>query len=157
MHGAAPEDWFYGFPHIQGEAGVKIAAERFDAPLERADDVDRAVAPEEADAVWRHHIDGRLAGLTRTCLGSRACLYTMAPEGRFRIGRDPNRERIIAVCACSGHGFKHSAAIGEAVASLATDAHAPGILAPFDPARWTFGAKSANRAQPLSSRPKATP
>ena len=157
MHGDAPEDWFYGFPQIPGEAGVKIAAERFDALLESADDVSRAVAPDEADAVWRHHIDGRLASLTRTCLRSSACLYTMAAEGRFVIGRDPERERIIVVSACSGHGFKHSAAIGEAVASLALDAQAPGILAPFHPARWTSATNSANRPLPLSPCPKATP
>jgi sarcosine oxidase len=115
------------------------------------------VTPDEADAVWRHHILGRLVGLTATRLRSRACLYTMAPNGRFLIGRDPARDRVIVVCACSGHGFKHSAAIGEAVASLALDAQAPGVLAPFDPARWTFAAKSANRAQPFSSCPKAIP
>jgi sarcosine oxidase len=157
MHGAAPEDWFYGFPRLAGAAGVKVAAERFDRPLEMPDDKLIAVAPGEADLVYRRHIEGRLIGLTHDCLRSRACLYTMAPEGRFVIGRDPRRERIIVVSACSGHGFKHSAAIGEAVASLALDARPPGVLAPFDPARWTSEAKSANRAQPLSSCPKATP
>jgi len=157
MHGAAPEDWFYGFPRLAGESGVKIAAERFDSLRENADDNLTDVAPEEAAFVYRHHVDGRLTGLTQTCLKSRSCLYTMAPDGRFLIGRDPARDRVIVVSACSGHGFKHSAAIGEAVASLALGAHGPGILAPFDPARWTFEAKSANRAQPLSSCPKATP
>ena len=134
MAGAEPGDWFYGFPQLPGEVGVKIAAERFDAPLDGPGDIDRAVAPEEADFVYRHHVEGRIRGLTRRCLRSRPCLYTMAPGGRFLIGRDPDRERIIVVSACSGHGFKHSAAIGEAVASLALDSAPPTILAPFDPA-----------------------
>jgi sarcosine oxidase len=135
MHGAASDDWFYGFPRLPGEAGVKIAAERFDGPFESVDDKRLNVAPEEADAVRDHHVEGRVAGLSRTCLKSMACLYTMAPDSRFLIGRDRNRDRVIVVSACSGHGFKHSAAIGEAVAALALDAGAPAILAPFDPAR----------------------
>jgi sarcosine oxidase len=32
------------------------------------------------------------------------------------IGVHPDNERIIIVSPCSGHGFKHSAAIGEALA-----------------------------------------
>jgi sarcosine oxidase len=157
MHGAAPDDWFYGFPQMPGDAGVKVAAERFDAALARADDVDRAVSSDEADSVYRRHIEGRLQGLSPTRLRSSACLYTMAPGGRFVIGRDPARERVMVVSACSGHGFKHSAAIGEAVARLALDAPTPGVLDPFDPARWTLAAKSANRAQPLPPHAKATP
>ena len=134
MHGAEPDDWFYGFPRLPGEAGVKIAAERFNAPLPSANAMERAVSPEEADFVYRHHIEGRVRGLTPSCLRSDACLYTMAPESRFLIGRDPGRDRVIVVSACSGHGFKHSAAIGEAVASFALDAVKPTILDPFDPA-----------------------
>jgi sarcosine oxidase len=134
MHGAAPDDWFYGFPRLPGARGVKVAAERFDAPLASADDLGRERLAQEADLVFHRHVDGRIHGLTPQCLRSEPCLYTMAPDGRFLIGRDPDRARIIVVSACSGHGFKHSAAIGEAVASLAVDAEAPPILAPFDPA-----------------------
>jgi sarcosine oxidase len=135
MHGASPHDWFYGFPRLAGEAGVKVAAEEFQTALQGPDDVDRDVTLDEADAVWGRHIEGRLQGLTRRRLRSRACLYTMAPGGRFLIGRDPDRDRVIVVSACSGHGFKHSPAIGEAVARLALDAARPAVLAPFDPAR----------------------
>ena len=83
----------------------------------------------------------------------------MAPDGRFLIGRDPARERIIVVSACSGHGFKHSAAIGEAVASLALEC----VDAPGHPRSRSIRpdghleAKSSYRAQPMSSCPKATP
>ncbi len=134
MHGTDEEDWFYGFPRLPGETSVKVAAERFNAPLEHADDVDREIDPADIDLVWRHHIAGRVAGLRREGARATSCLYTMAPDSRFLIGRDPGRERIIVVSACSGHGFKHSPAIGEAVAVLALESEAPAILAPFDPA-----------------------
>jgi sarcosine oxidase len=135
MHGGGAGDWFYGFPRMPGETSVKVAAERFDTPLESADDLDPAVSPAEADFVWRRHIEGRVKGLKPNGVRAAACLYTMAPDSRFVIGRDPDHERVIVVSACSGHGFKHSPAIGEAVAGLALDGEAPEVLAPFDPAR----------------------
>jgi sarcosine oxidase len=135
MHGQDADDWFYGFPRLPGDAGVKVAAEAFDAPVASADEVLTDVAPAVARVMRRRHVEGRLRGLTDICLASKFCLYTMAPESRFLIGRDPGHERIIVVSACSGHGFKHSPAIGEAVANLALGAHAPAVLAPFDPAR----------------------
>jgi sarcosine oxidase len=33
----------------------------------------------------------------------------------------PGAERVIVASPCSGHGFKHSAAIGEALAELVID------------------------------------
>ena len=48
------------------------------------------------------------------------CLYTVTPDSHFLIDRHPRNERILVVSPCSGHGFKHSAGIGEAVAEIAT-------------------------------------
>ncbi len=44
------------------------------------------------------------------------CLYTSTADGRFVIDRHPQLAAVTVVSACSGHGFKHSAAVGEAVA-----------------------------------------
>lgn len=133
LHGPRPEDWFYGFPEIDGERGVKIAAERFDQPVIDPDAIDRAVTPLEAAEIRQRHIEGRVRGLTAAPVRSAACFYTMAPDSRFVIGRDPARDRVIVLSACSGHGFKHAPAVGEAVASLVIEDVAPAILAPFDP------------------------
>jgi sarcosine oxidase len=43
-------------------------------------------------------------------------------------------ERITVVSACSGHGFKHSAAVGEYAVRLITEGPAAAIPA-FDPRR----------------------
>jgi sarcosine oxidase len=48
-------------------------------------------------------------------------LYTATPDFHFVIDRHPERAGVIVASACSGHGFKHSAAVGEAVAQLALD------------------------------------
>jgi sarcosine oxidase len=45
-----------------------------------------------------------------------SCLYTCTRRSRFVIDRHPAHDCVLIVSPCSGHGFKHSAAIGESVA-----------------------------------------
>ena len=115
LHGSAPEDQFYGFPPLDGEGSIKIAEEVY------SDVVDPEASPPAAldDAARRafdSHVSGRLRGVTREPTRSLACLYTNTPDGDFLIVLHPEHERFMVVSACSGHGFKHSAALGEAVA-----------------------------------------
>jgi sarcosine oxidase len=93
--------------------------------------LDRSATCEEALALHARHVQGRIEGLPPRWRRSAACVYTLAPDSRFIIGRDPAREKVFVVSACSGHGFKHSAAIGEAVAAWALTGERPPILAPF--------------------------
>jgi sarcosine oxidase len=131
MHGAGPSEWFYGLPD-EGQ-GVKIADERFIVTAATPEGIDRAVSRAEALACHAAHAQGRIAGLPPTWLRSSACLYTQAPGSRFLIGPDPERPEVLVVSACSGHGFKHAPAIGEAVAAWALSGTRPKILAPFAP------------------------
>ena len=48
----------------------------------------------------------------------------MTPDAGFIIDRHPDMDRVMVVSACSGHGFKHSVSIGEAVASTLSGAPA---------------------------------
>jgi sarcosine oxidase len=50
-----------------------------------------------------------------------ACLYTVTPDFGFVIDTHPHCDRIMIASPCSGHGFKHSAAIGEALMQWAID------------------------------------
>ncbi len=134
MHGNGPGDWFYGFPTPPGARGVKVASEQFLESVASPEALVRTVARSEAVAIHAQHVAGRVEGLPADWIRSAACVYTTAPGSRFLIGPDPDRERVILVSACSGHGFKHSPAIGEAVAILAVEGTAPKILAPFSPA-----------------------
>ena len=68
--------------------------------------------------MYRVHVSGRLRGLGPTCLRSSACIYTVTPDADFVIDRHPERERLVIVSAGSGHGFKHSPAVGEAIGLL---------------------------------------
>ncbi|MBL8588707.1 MAG: N-methyl-L-tryptophan oxidase [Methylobacteriaceae bacterium] len=132
LHGPGPFDYFYGFPAIDGE--VKSATE-CDEHVDDPACYDRAVAPDAGAAFVAGHHAGRLAGLGAVTR-SATCLYTTTPDGGFVIDCDPRSERILVVSPCSGHGFKHSAAIGEAVAERLIDGAARLDLTPFSLARF---------------------
>jgi sarcosine oxidase len=65
------------------------------------------------------------------CLRAVACKYTVTPDFGFVIDHAPADDRVWLASACSGHGFKHSAAVGEALAELASDGHTQFDLSPF--------------------------
>lgn len=129
MYGAGDEDYFYGFPALDG-ASVKVASEQY-ADTTTADSALRTVAPGEAAAMHRTHIAGRLRGISARAAKSHACLYTNTPDADFLIDTHPAMNRVTVISACSGHGFKHAAAIGEAVAATIATGRSDLDLSPF--------------------------
>ena len=138
-HGAGDDDFFYGFPSLPGSGSVKSAGEQYDAKVE-PDRVERSVNPLESRTLFDRHLAGRLNGLSAAAVKAVTCLYTVTPDRHFLIDRHPGFEQVLVVSPCSGHGFKHSAAIGEAAAEIVT-AGSPTIdlsafaLSRFDRAR----------------------
>jgi sarcosine oxidase len=59
----------------------------------------------------------------------------MTPDGHFLIDRLPDAPNIVVASPCSGHGFKHSAAIGEALAEIVTQGKSRFDLSAFKFAR----------------------
>jgi sarcosine oxidase len=129
--GTDPGDVIYGFPMVDGPSGgAKVAREQYDVAT-TADEVDRDVTPEETEEMYERYVRHRLPALSGRCVKSQVCLYTVAPDSRFVIDRLPGMSNVIVASPCSGHGFKHSAAIGECLAQLATDGHSTIDLSPF--------------------------
>ena len=121
-HGAQEADHFYGFP-VVGD-GVKVATEQFavaTAADARRSPVSAAAADAEARRMHHAHVHQRLVGVSDRCLRSVTCLYTVTPDFGFIIDRHPELDRVLVASPCSGHGFKHSAAVGEVLAGLAID------------------------------------
>lgn len=119
----------YGFPACAGAAGgIKIATERYDRPT-NADSADPGA--DDAAEFHRDLIAGHIAGVGARCLRSETCLYTVTPDAGFVIDRHPGMENVLLVSACSGHGFKHSAAIGEALAQWTAGGESRIDLSPF--------------------------
>lgn len=135
LHGDGPEDSFYGFPIPPGTQGVKVGTEQYSLATPDPDALRREASAAEAQATFRDQVDGRLPGLSPRPLRSATCLYTSTPDGDFLIARAPENDRVLLVSACSGHGFKHSAGLGEAVAkSLVASETTPSLTA-FDAGR----------------------
>ena len=109
----------YGFPATGGlEEGVKIATEQNHSTT-TPDTVARAVGPDEIREMYETYVGPYFPGLSPTCLKHKVCLYTQVDRARFIIDRHPDADRVIVASPCSGHGFKHSAGIGELLAQMA--------------------------------------
>ena len=111
----------YGFPAIDGASGgLKVATESYDQATtpERAD---RFVSDVETRAIYDDYVAPYVSGLSSKCVKAATCLYTVTPDFGFVIDTLPGEDRVIVASPCSGHGFKHSAAIGEALAQRVVD------------------------------------
>jgi sarcosine oxidase len=135
MHGATDVDYLYGFPPLPGDRRIKVATEQYETRT-TADSINREVGPAESAEMYRKHVQGRLAGANPRVAHTAACLYTVTPDRGFIIDRHPRHDRVFVISACSGHGFKHSAGIGDAVAERLTGGRNQVDLAPFSIARF---------------------
>jgi sarcosine oxidase len=125
---------FYGFPAIDGAGGgIKIAGEQFEHSV-APDEMDTEVQEHEIRAM--HAVASPFLRISERCVRAVACKYTVTPDFGFIIDRHPADERVLFASACSGHGFKHSAAVGEALAELATGAISRYNLKPFRLSRF---------------------
>jgi glycine/D-amino acid oxidase-like deaminating enzyme len=55
-----------------------------------------------------------------TLLRSEVCLYTNTRDEHFWLDWQDGSQRILVASACSGHGFKFSPVLGEAIANALT-------------------------------------
>ena len=128
--GNQPRDMMYGFPQIDSNGGVKIATEQYEATVD-PDAVPREVNPAEITALYDEYIAPRFPDVSSECLRSATCLYTVTPDAKFVIDNFSDSHNVVFASACSGHGFKHSAAIGEALAQGAIGVPTSVDLSPF--------------------------
>ena len=134
--GNQPRDMMYGFPQIETNGGVKIATEQYEATVD-PDAVPRDVSKAEIAALYQEYIAPRFPDVSGECLRSATCLYTVTPDAKFVIDDFADSHNVVFASACSGHGFKHSAALGEALA-LSALGQQPGVdLSPFRLSRFS--------------------
>jgi sarcosine oxidase len=118
------EGIYYGFPllpasRFAGERGIKLAHHAL-GPIADPETLDRDPGPadeEDFRAALRRYLPA--AGEAPT-LAAKVCMYTATPDEHFVVDRHPLHPRLTVGCGFSGHGFKLSAVIGEALADLAT-------------------------------------
>jgi sarcosine oxidase len=120
----APQS-IYGFPATGGiEEGVKLATEQYDVAT-TPESVSRTVPPEEVREMYETYVEPFFPGLSPVCVRSKTCLYTWVDKARFIIDRHPDHDRVIVASPCSGHGFKHSAGVGELLSQMALEGKKP--------------------------------
>lgn len=110
--------FFYGFPRSGGT--IKIAHHAPGARLADPDVVDRSMRAADFAPIAAFAAD-RLSGVTPTALRHAVCLYEMSPDGHFIIDAVPGVRGVAFAAGLSGHGFKFTPVLGEALADLALD------------------------------------
>ena len=106
---------FYGFPSVDGQT-IKLAEHTGGQDHANVSAVDRNVEESESSRTTLY-ADQYLTGTGRKLVKSCVCYYSMSPDGHFLIDKIANAPIIVA-SGFSGHGFKFTSVIGQAVADL---------------------------------------
>ncbi|RQW18630.1 N-methyl-L-tryptophan oxidase [Bacillus sp. C1-1] len=111
-----PNGLYYGFPSIEG-AGLKVGRHDGGIPIHP----DEQMAPfgtfAEDEADLRTFVHRHIPNVGNLAYG-KTCMYTMTPDDRFIIDRHPHYKNLYVAAGFSGHGFKFSSAVGQALSQL---------------------------------------
>jgi sarcosine oxidase len=75
--------------------------------------LNRTVTEQEQLDFWNNKVQGRVLGFSGKFRKSEVCFYTVTQDARFKVDFLEGFDDVLMASACSGHGFKHSAALGE--------------------------------------------
>lgn len=128
-----PHGVFYGLPAIDAQ-GVKIGEHSGGAVVNDPLQVDRGVDVHDQERV-AGFVRDQLRGLTSSPAAHAVCFYTMSPDQHFLVGRHPKADRLVFACGLSGHGFKFTPVLGEALVSLALEETPPVEIGFLNPRR----------------------
>jgi sarcosine oxidase len=114
-----PYGIFYGFPRID-DLGVKVAEHSGGATV-----ADPLTDTRELDAADLARVEAFLAahlpGVGRPMQHRTVCYYTMSPDEHFVVDRHPQYASVFFAAGLSGHGFKFTSVLGDALADLASE------------------------------------
>lgn len=113
-----PHGTFYGFPSIDGQT-AKLAEHSGGQPIADPANVDRECHADDTPRLMAF-VQGHLPGLCPDLDRHSVCLYTLTPDQHFIIDRHPEHDNVAIAAGFSGHGFKFTPVVGEALADLAT-------------------------------------
>lgn len=122
----------YGFPTLDG-ASVKVGRHHDGAETD-PDHVNRQVGDADIDPL-RLMAATYLRGVSGHVRRTLTCMYTNTADHDFVIDFAPDDRRIVVISACSGHGFKFGAVIGDIAADLVIDGKTSRDISRFSAAR----------------------
>lgn len=112
---------FYGFPSTDGST-LKLAEHTGGETAGDPSRVDRSLREVDVQplaAFIREH----MPDLEDHPIRHSVCLYTLTPDHHFIVDRHPRYPNVAIAAGFSGHGFKFTPVIGQALADLAIDGH----------------------------------
>jgi sarcosine oxidase len=131
---------WYGIAH-DPDLGLKVSIHHW-GTYGQADEIDRQVHDGDVERI-RVFLRKRMPAANGPLANARVCLYTNAPDDAFVIDRHPAAPGIAFASACSGHGFKFAAVVGEILADLAMTGRSTLDIGFLSSARLVGGTMSA--------------
>ena len=128
-------DCFYGFPATDGPTGGVKAAMHSGGDICTADTIDRTIAESDITEL-RGYLASFIPSLDAPVAKAAACMYTLTPDEHFVLSLHPAHPQVAIAAGFSGHGFKFTSVVGEALADLATAGTTRHPIALFSPARF---------------------
>lgn len=117
-----PDGCFYGFPSIDGQS-IKVAEHTGGQMVDDPSEVVRDLVADDT-ARFTPFANKHLTGAGEQPVRHSTCMYTMTPDQHFIVDRHPEYENVVIGAGFSGHGFKFTSSIGEALAQLALEQQA---------------------------------
>lgn len=113
---------FYGFPATDCDhCGVK-AALHSGGDICTPEIIERKIQKRDIDEI-RNQLAVCIPALNGKLLHAATCMYTLTPDEHFVVSQHPDYSQVTIACGFSGHGFKFTPVLGEALADLATEGH----------------------------------
>jgi glycine/D-amino acid oxidase-like deaminating enzyme len=112
-----PRGIYYGFPQID-DLGVKVAEHTGGRVVADPLGVDRQLDPaDQLRLEW--FLAQHLPEVSSRCTRHSVCMYTMSRDEHFILDAHPEHPQVAFAAGLSGHGFKFTCVLGEALAELA--------------------------------------
>ncbi|HKC20036.1 MAG TPA: N-methyl-L-tryptophan oxidase [Candidatus Dormibacteraeota bacterium] len=124
----------YGFPTLDGSS-VKVGRHH-DGAFTDPEHINRHVGDADIDPL-RLMASTYLRGVSGHVRRTLTCMYTNTPDHDFVIDFAPDERRVVVISACSGHGFKFGAIVGDIAADLVIDGKTNRDISHFSAARFT--------------------
>ena len=118
-----PYGIFYGLPDLGG-GQVKVAEHSGGLTVRDPLTVDRDVDPRDVTQIERF-LAAHLPALAPPHTQHAVCLYTMTADEHFVVDTHPHHPEVVFAAGLSGHGFKFTCVLGEALAQLSLDGSTP--------------------------------
>ncbi len=114
-----PHGIFYGFPAVD-DRGLKAAEHSGGDSIADPLAVDRQLHATDCQRVDQF-LQTHIPSVRTPCREHAVCLYTMSPDEHFIVDCHTDDPRIVFAAGLSGHGFKFTPVLGQALAELATE------------------------------------